>query len=279
MLRKEVYSLFQLAWPIVLVQIGIMSLGVVDTIAAGSLGAHATAAVGLAQAWRIAALIIAQGVAAGMVPLIAYAWSQHNFKDVAETLRYSLILLSVLAIPIGYWYYWSEEGLLLLGQPSVLVHETGHYCKILILSIPGFLGFYLLQGLLQGIGRIKPIIGIVIIANAVNAAANWGMMNGWFGLPRLGINGIAWSTVITSILMFVAMLIIAYPLFKTLPSAGFLSAPSLIKITRLTLPVGFQWALEIGVFHAALLLAGRCISSACHYSKFIIFDIYHTIRA
>ncbi|MES2206488.1 MAG: MATE family efflux transporter [Pseudomonadota bacterium] len=256
MLRKEIHALFELAWPIVLVQIGIISLGVVDTISSGYLGPDATAAVGLAQAWRIAALIIAQGVAAGMVPLIAYAWTQNNVKDIAQTFKHSVMLFTILAIPIACWYYWAEKGLYLLGQPVSLIHETGQYCRILILSIPGFLGFYLLQSLLQGTGRIKPIICVILLTNIINALANGALMFGWAGLPALGIMGIAWSTVIISYSMFAALFVLAYPLLKKLPIIHF-AISQLAKITQKTLPVGLQWALEIGVFQSVLLLAGQ----------------------
>ena len=49
---------------------------------------------------------------------------------------------------------------------------------------------------LQAMGVVRPVMIALIVANAVNAAANWVLVYGRLGIPPLGVAGSGWSTVL-----------------------------------------------------------------------------------
>jgi MATE family multidrug resistance protein len=255
-LRSELYAVLRLAGSIVPAQMGMMGLGMADTVAAGTLGSEAIAAVGLAQAWRMTVLIVAQGAAAGIVPFIASAWSRHDYDNASQAFLHGGILLTFIGLPIIAWHWTAAAGLGFLGEPQSIVARSAEYCRILSCAVPGFLLFYALQSFSQGVGGAKNTIWAVLLGNAANALADWGLMYGLCGLPKLGLNGLAWSTVAVSYLMCGALFLSTLSLRRMLGVAHF-DAFKFRRMLATALPIGVQWGLELWVFYAALLQAGR----------------------
>ena len=93
-------SLASMAWPVSLGMMGIVLLGVVDTLIVAPLGEEALAAVGLAHTWSMAGLVVGLGVANGLDPLFAQAFGRGDAVSAGAALRRGLALLTGLAVPI-----------------------------------------------------------------------------------------------------------------------------------------------------------------------------------
>ena len=108
---------------------------------------------------------------------------------------------------------------------------------------------------------MKPAMVISILANIINAFANWVLIFGELGFPKLGLAGAAWATLASR--TFMAIVIMFYVMrndkFKqydvTFHFRG-LNIPVIKKILGLGLPSGFQYFFEVGAFSFAVIMIG-----------------------
>src|SRR6185312_3807801 len=100
-LSQEVRATFHLAWPLVLAEVGWMSMGVVDTIMVGRLpnSAVAIGATGLGQSLYHAVAIFGAGLLLGMDTFVSHAYGRKDLHDARNTLANGLVL-AVLLTPI-----------------------------------------------------------------------------------------------------------------------------------------------------------------------------------
>jgi MATE family multidrug resistance protein len=114
---------------------------------------------------------------------------------------------------------------------------------------------------LQGVGQVRVITVTYVLANLVNWFGNWVLIYGKLGMPALGVNGSAISTVFARIAMAAALLGFAWryergrghPLFRHW--AGVQTA-RLKRLLRLGAPAAGQILLEVGAWNLATFSAG-----------------------
>src|SRR5262245_33399804 len=70
---SEVRATVKLALPVVLVQVGMMAMGVVDTVMVGHVSARALAAVALGNLYFFNAIVLSMGTLMAVDPIIAQA--------------------------------------------------------------------------------------------------------------------------------------------------------------------------------------------------------------
>lgn len=280
-IRTESRALLLVAMPYIMLQAGMMNLGILDIQAAGGFGIHGIAVIGLVISWRVIALLVAQGAAAGLVTMFTYSWMRRELTELGGTFKHGACVLAALSIPIGVWYYFAEGGLRLLGQPADLAHEAGILSRISMLSLPGFIGFSLIQNFLQGIEKIKYVIGVVISANILKAVLNPILT------AHFGIVGIIWASVAVSVIMCFAVFVLAYPTLKIIPFTIRLNELGLRYIVGFTLPIGLAWALETAMINTVTILAGKLgvVALAAHviasnlYGPIYTFPICWSVAA
>src|SRR5437762_10653324 len=91
----------RLALPLIIAEVGWMSMGVVNTIMVGRLpnSAIAIGATGLGQSLYHVIAIVGGGVLLGMDTFVAQAFGREDLKDARSTLQHGL-LLAVLLTPM-----------------------------------------------------------------------------------------------------------------------------------------------------------------------------------
>jgi MATE family multidrug resistance protein len=103
----------------------------------------------------------------------------------------------------------------------------------------------------------------LVIANLVNAGANWVLIYGNLGAPALGVTGAAWATNIGRVFMAVSLLLVILR-HEHAHKVGLFDVPflrvewdRLARLFRLGAPAATQLTAEVGVFGAVAALAGR----------------------
>ena len=76
--RSELETLLRLATPVVIGQVGMMLMGVVDTVMVGHLGEEALGGVALGYSWSFAVLTYGIGITVGFDPLLAQAFGAND---------------------------------------------------------------------------------------------------------------------------------------------------------------------------------------------------------
>ena len=254
--------MLRLAGPVVMAEIGWMSMGVVDTIMVGPLGAAAIGATGMSSSLFFALAVFGMGVMLGLDALVSQAYGAGRVDDCIKWLQHGVcvtLVVSPLLMVIFYGALSTIDGWGLHPEIRGLAHP---YLQVIGLSAFPLLFYATFRRYLQGIHVVRPIMFALISANIVNAAANWALIYGRLGAPRLGVEGAAWATVIARVYM-AGFLYVAIVKEHRARGEAHPHVPFAFDMTRvrrligLGVPAASQVTLEVGVFAAVSGLAGR----------------------
>ncbi len=255
----DLKALVELGAPVTLVQLGLMSMGAVDTVMVGRVSAAGLAAVALGNLYFLMMAVFGQGVLFALDPVIAQAVGARDSSGVAHGVQRGLILGVALAALAMLLMIPVNPLLTLAGQPEEVVPIAVQYVHGLILGVFPFYAFGVFRQSLQAMGRVRAIVLTVLVANVLNAGLNWILIFGNFGSPRLGAVGSAWATSLSRWFLLGLLVALAWsqlrPTIRPWRRASFDLEP-IIRFIRLGAPIGAQQLLEFGVFGAAGLLMG-----------------------
>ena len=257
LLRKELRPVATLAAPVVVAEVGWVSMQLVDIGMVGRLGPEAIGAVGVGSALFLAFGVFGMGLLLGLDTLVSQAYGAGSRSECRRWLRHGIWLALALALPIGLVARAVGANLDAWGfDPGVLplVHD---YFDVVTLSLPPLLLYAAFRRYLQAVTRVTPIMVTLVTANIVNAAANWVLVFGNLGAPALGVEGAAWATCISRSYMAVVLAIVAVRQGGLgRPLAGVRLA-GFRRLLALGWPAATQTTLEYGAFAAITILAAR----------------------
>jgi MATE family multidrug resistance protein len=257
--RDELRALLALAVPVVVVQVGMMFMGVVDTVMVGHLNAEALAAVALGNLYFFGVAIFGMGVLMALDPIVAQAVGALDETAIARALQRGLLLALLLSVPSMLLLLPAGAVLAWLGQPAAVVPLAGTYDLLILPGVLPFLAFTVFRQTLQAMGRMRPIVVTIVVANLVNAGLNWALIFGHLGAPPLGVAGAAWATTISRWMMALLLAGLGWPLLRRHLAPlrpGVLHLQPLGRMLRLGLPIGAQFQLEYTAFGVTGLLMG-----------------------
>jgi MATE family multidrug resistance protein len=256
---SEWRALLSIAVPVVVVQVGMMFMGVVDTLIIGHLSAQALAAVALANLYVFNVMVISTGALMALDPLVAQAVGAQDHVAITRSIQRGVILALLLGTLTMFGMMPASPLLRLFRQPPEVIPATATYIHISAAGLVPFFVFVVLRQSLQAIARLKPIVVTIVVANLLNAALNWVLIFGHLGAPRLGVAGSAIGTVISRWAGTVLLLALAWkelrPYLGALDRASVARDP-LWKMLVLGLPMGLQQFMEYSAFGAVGLLMG-----------------------
>jgi MATE family multidrug resistance protein len=256
---REWRALITIAIPVVVVQVGLMLMGVVDTIMVGRLSAEALAAVAIGNLYVFTILVVSMGTLMALDPLVSQAVGAGDTPGVTRALQRGLLLAVLLGAGTMLLMVPAAPLLRLFRQPAAILPDAAAYCHVSAAGLIPFLLFVVLRQNLQAIGRLAPIVVTIVAANALNVVVNWMLIFGNAGMPMLGVTGSAIATVLSRWAMFVLLLALAWrelhPHLASLDRAAFAPAP-LGRMLWLGIPIGLQQFLEVSAFAAVGLLMG-----------------------
>jgi MATE family multidrug resistance protein len=254
--------MFALALPVVLAELGWVTMGMVDTLMVGPLGPEAIGAVGIGSSVSMGFTVFAMGLLLGLDTLVSQAFGAGRLEDCHRWLLHGAVLAIALSVPVTLLLLAVAAGLDGWGLvPEVLV-LTRPYLSVIAWSVPPLLLYASFRRYLQGMGVVRPVMIALLTANIANAIACWILIYGRLGAPALGVTGAAWATVVARIMMVGFLLVVILyrehgrrpGLFET-PRR--LEWPWFKRLLQLGAPAASQLTLEVGVFAAATALAGR----------------------
>lgn len=188
-LRKEV---LRLALPATGEQLLSMTVGIVDTMLVGHLGATALAAVSLATQWTFMAITLFTAVSTGATALVARSVGAGDWDTANRTVRQSVLVGLIIGLASTVLaLQFAEPAVALMGaEPEALAQGVTYMriaSSIFVLSALMFVG----NACLRGVGDTRTTMMVMAVVNVLNIAVAWTAINGPFGLPRLGVAGSA----------------------------------------------------------------------------------------
>jgi MATE family multidrug resistance protein len=257
--RADLRELLWLAGPIVLIQVGIMLMGVVDTIMVGHVSATALAAVALGNFYTFGLSVFGLGVLLALDPIVAQALGAADRLAVTRGLQRGLILSVVLTVPTSLVLLTVDPVLTLVRQPAEVIPYAAGYVYRVLPAVWPFYAFVVLRQTLQAHHHTRPIVLSILATNLINAVLNYALIFGRLGFPTMGVLGSAWATTISRWLMAVSLLALGWkhlsPYLRHLAPRVFDPKP-IGRMLRLGTPIGAQMLLEWGAFGAIALLMG-----------------------
>jgi len=259
--RIELSALLRLAGPLIASQLAHMLMILTDTLMMARLSPEALAGGGLGAATYSFISIFCIGVIAAVGTLVSIRNGGNDREGVIRLTQAGLWLAWLMGMAAALVLWNIGPVLLLLGQTPQNVANAEHFLLLLPLALPGMLSFMALRGFSAALGRAKPVMVVSIVATVVNYALNHMLIEGLYGLPRMGLVGIGMVTAIVSTGMAVALAIYigvhrsyqAYPIRHGLAR---LQWAALRELWRLGLPIGGTYAVEVGLFAFAALCMG-----------------------
>jgi MATE family multidrug resistance protein len=261
-IRAEFAPMLRLAAPVVLAELGWMFMGVVDTLMVGRLGPQAIGAVGVGSSLFMALAIFGLGVLLGLDTLVSQAYGARRLEECHRWLFHGTALAVALTLPLMLACFGVETFLEAWGLDPQVLPLTRQYFRVVLWSSLPLLLYAAFRRYLQALTLVRPVMIALVTANLINAGANYVLIYGAFGVPALGIAGAAWATVLSRIYMAL-FLLSAIVVAERGFAIRLFDVPVRFELRRfrrlvaLGFPAAMQAGLEVGVFAAATVFAGR----------------------
>ncbi|HEY7820370.1 MAG TPA: MATE family efflux transporter, partial [Vicinamibacteria bacterium] len=261
-LAGELRPMLRLAIPVVIAELGWTAMSTVDTIMVGRLGAEAIGAVALGSALFLGVTIFGMGLLLGLDTVISQAYGAGNLRDCHRSLVHGVYLALFLTAPLTLALYGLLALLPRMGiEPRVLAF-TIPYMRPVIWSLLPLLLYAAARRYLQATGHERAVMFALVSANFLNAFVNWTFIFGQLGLPRLGVSGAAWATLLSRVYMAAFLLGAIVYHDRRGPKQLFplplgIDWPRVRRLLDLGIPAALQITLEVALFSAATALAAR----------------------
>jgi len=263
-LRAEFRPTLRLAVPLVLAELGWMSMAIVDTMMVGRLpnSAVAISAVSLGGILVHVLAFFGGGLLIGLDTLVSQAFGAGRREDCHRSLLHG-IYLSVALTPFLMTPVWFFDPLLRFARIAPdIISVAVPYSKAMAWGTLPLLLYFAVRRCMQGMNMVRPISFALVTANIINAVGNWLLIYGRLGAPAMGAVGSGWSTAFARI--YLAAILVGYLLWYDQKHRTELLRtpiqPELARIRRLIalgFPAAMQITLEIGVFALVTALIGR----------------------
>jgi multidrug resistance protein, MATE family len=265
--RAEFRALLALAIPVVLSELGWMSMAIVDTIMVGNVGPVAIGAVAVGSFVYYCPALFGLGILLGLDTLVSQAYGAGNYDECHRWLAqgayiaiaYTPFSMLVALAAVNLFPFW--------GVNPLVGAEAARFLHVLNWSTLPLLFYVAARRYLQGVGRVRPVMFALLSANLVNVAGNWLLIYGKLGFPAMGVRGSALSTCVARVYMAAVLIYAAWRHEKDRGHSLFSHwpGPELTRIRRmltLGIPAAAQILMEVGAFGAATVMAARLAPEA-----------------
>lgn len=257
--REDLRAMVRLAGPVVVIQVGMMLMGVVDTIMVGHVSAAALAAVALGNLYFFALGVFGMGTLMVLDPVVAQAVGARDDPAIARGVQRGVLMALMLALPATLLLLPAEPLMTVARQPGDVVPHAAAYAHRLMPGVLPFFLFIVLRQSLQSMHLTAPIMVAILVANLVNAALNWILIFGRLGVRPMGVVGAAWATSLSRWVLLSMLLALTWrrlrPHLLPIRPEIWHWAP-MNRMFRLGVPIGCQYTLEFGAFAFVALMMG-----------------------
>ena len=282
-LSQHIKENLNLSFPIMISQLGHITVGVADSLMIGNVSIPQLAAVSLSTSIFGFILLFCIGLSYGITPLIASKKSNKNY--ISMTFYNGMYLNMFFTILLVIITIYSKYLLQYLGQDEEVLFHTFRYLDIIAISLVPLMLFQTFKQFIEGLGFTKPAMYISIFSNVINILLNAVLIFGLFGFPRLEIIGAAYATLISRVLMFFIIFIYCLKskrfqeyILRLNISFNYISFRGIFGIGFTS---GLQYIFEVGAFTVATVIIGSigAIQLASHQIALNLASISYMIAS
>lgn len=248
-----------------------MATGFVDTVMMGRLGGEVIAAGGLGAMTFNFLMLASASVVSAVSPLTAAAVGAAQPQRIRDILWQGMLLAIALSgvclVLLGSTSLWLPQ----LGLDPPAIALTQEYLRVTMWAIPPMLLFTALRSMVAATGQPRIVMGVVLLGTGLNVAGNYSLALGKWGLPALGLTGIALASLIAGWMMFLVLgaYVLWHPTYRHLRLVARqprVRLAGLRDLLRIGLPIGGLAVAEGGSFTATsyLMAAFGTVTLAAH---------------
>ncbi|WP_075602024.1 MATE family efflux transporter [Saccharicrinis aurantiacus] len=261
---KYYKSILTLGLPVVLAQLGQITVGIADNMMIGHIPGNSTdplAAASFANTLFTLTILFGTGFSYIITPLIGNAFGQNKPQKIPTLFANGLASNAIVGVALTILLFILSKFMGSMGQPPQIIDMARQYMFILMASILPMMGFFAFKQYAEGIGNTKVSMLITIAANLINVAVNYLLIYGKLGFPELGLLGAGIGTLISRIFMLLAAMWWFYrtpSLKKHLPSIAQvnITLAGMKPFFRMGLASGGQIVMESSAFALSTVMMG-----------------------
>jgi putative MATE family efflux protein len=138
------------------------------------------------------------GLGAGASVLIGQAWGAQKIERVKAIAGTALTAGTLFGLGVAVLGGGLIAPLLgALGTPADILPDAVRYARIMLFAAPGLFVFLLMTSMLRGVGdTVSPLLAL-LLSTCVGLVTTPALIQGWLGLPRLGVASAAWASLLS----------------------------------------------------------------------------------
>lgn len=209
--EREAYGgIWRLALPIMVQNLFSAAISSADVIMLNTVGQSSISAVSLAVQYTNILFSVYYGLGTGASMLCSQYWGKGDLRAIDKVegiaLRFSLIIsvlfaLPAILIPTGMMRIFTND--------AELISLGAEYLRIISVSYLCWSVSEIYLSVLRSIERVKISTVLNVSALILNIILNAVFIFGWFGLPKMGVRGVALATSISRVVQLIACFVVS----------------------------------------------------------------------
>jgi putative MATE family efflux protein len=245
-------SLFSLSWPILIDLLLHFLTPLINIIMVGHLSTQYLAAMTAGNQVFDLCITIFSFISVGCSVVIAQYLGARRTEQAKKAIHISIAFNFLVGLTFAViLFFFGYTGLKIINTPAEVIDNSFTYLHILgICLIPEAVSL-ILAACLRVYGKAHAAMYVTLIANLITVVGNMIVLYGFFGLPQLGLLGVAWSTVLGRVVSVI--------LLACLLSYG-------LRI-RFEIKYFISWSKDLlgQILHIGLPAAGENVLWSLHY--------------
>lgn len=260
--KKGGYAeVWHIAYPAVLTMISHTIMTFIDAIMVGRLGPTELAAVGLSGTLTWGLFSFFNGVVNGVNTFVAQDYGAKRFDNIGRVTWQGVYFALISGGILIFVSRFNVELMRLLGPAEDVQRIGASYLGIRLWGGVFIVLYMCFSAFLRGIGDTRTPLKIVIFINVLNIVGDYALIFGKFGFPELGTDGAAYATVgasaVGALIFFLVFVSRKSDMRFAARSGWRVRLDLMARLSRVGLPIGLQWLLDMASFIVFTALIGR----------------------
>ena len=258
---NEYGTLIRLGIPVLIAHAGMTLQNLADNVMVGQHSTEELAAAGFVNNLFVLGILLTLGFSIGAVSQIGALYAQDNKPRMMEILKSSLVADTLQGLLVGAALVGLYFMLPHMGQPDELIPLMRPYLVIQILSLPFICVSNAFRQFTDSINDTVVAMSIMLVGNVWNIIGNWLLIFGHMGCPEMGIEGAAWATWSSRLVILLLSLAVFYlrPKYKVYVRQMRKARTAWKDVRLLNIlgwPIAVQMGMEVASFTVVVIFLG-----------------------
>ncbi|SIS71556.1 multidrug resistance protein, MATE family [Filimonas lacunae] len=272
-IRSEAYKTWRLSGPIIFGELTQIALGLIDNAMVGAISYNHLAASSLVISVMNIPFVLGIGLTMSVSQTVSMAHGRRDAQKVSHYLFNGFWICTIAAIVIAIGLQLGKNILFHLGQDAAVATLAVPYLQVMGWSTVPMLMFMAVKQFTDGLELTRTAMVLSLLALPLNIFINWLLVYGNWGFPRMELIGAGFGTLITRIVILIALVVIVllHPLFKRYiavrKNQWKLNRNTVNELLHIGIPSSLQAGMESGAFAISGIIIGTlgAVQQAAHH--------------